>query len=143
MSKEPLTLTHEQLSNLINTAVASAVTTAVQEMKKPAPLTDQEESEIKAAQAYRLENANAVKERLARKRREQAVCAHRHPRKDGGASHLVHVRDNDYPTSPGYLYCQSCEVRIRPEDPLWRKLDPGAKFDTNLYVELFQETTPT
>lgn len=109
------------------------------EMRKPAPPTPQQLAEIETAQADRLANANSVKEKLARKSQEQAVCTHRHPRKDGGASHVVHVYDNDYPGHPGYIYCQKCEVRIRPDDKLWRKLDPGAQFNNALFVELMAD----
>ena len=113
------------------------------EMRKPAPPTPQQLAEIETAQADRLANANSVKEKLARKRQEQAVCTHRHNRKDGGASHVVHVHDNDYPGSPGYIYCQKCEVRVRPDTPFWRKLDPGAAFDDRLFMELMQDCSLT
>jgi hypothetical protein len=133
MNKEQtLTLTYEQLINLVN------------EIRKPAPPTDQELAEIETAQAERLANANSVKEKMARKRQNQAVCTHRHNRKDGGASHVVLVHDNDYPgQSAGYVYCQACEVRVRPDTPLWRKLDPGAVFDDKLFVELVQDCSLT
>jgi hypothetical protein len=131
MSEKTVNLTLDNLKELF--------THWADEMRKPVPPTPQEQAASAQAQQYRLENANSVKEKMERKRREQAVCTHRHPRKDGGASHVVHVYDNDYPGHPGYIYCQRCEVRIRPDDELWRKLDPGALFNNALFVELMAD----
>jgi hypothetical protein len=51
--------------------------------------------------------------------------------------------DNDIPLSPGYIYCQKCEARVRPDEPLMRRLDPNAIFDTALFNKLFQSCGAT
>jgi hypothetical protein len=52
--------------------------------------------------------------------------------------HCVHVKDNEFPMDPCFIYCQKCEVRIHPESPKWRELDPDATFDINRFNHYFQ-----
>lgn len=138
MSKE-LTLTPQDLSNLINAAVASAVTTALSEARKPTPPTEQELAAIEQAQQERLAMAESVKRQNENKRYiQEKVCTHAHALREGGGTHATFVRDNDVPLSPGYIYCQKCEARIRPDEPIMRKLDPNAIFDTFCLTKFYK-----
>lgn len=56
---------------------------------------------------------------------------------------IVWVRDNDVPQSPGYVYCQRCEGRFRPDEPIMRKVDPNATFDTEKFNRLLQSCIAT
>ena len=126
--------------NDLKDIISGAVAAAVAEANKPKPKTAQELAEIEQAQQHRKETAEQVKEANIRKRWVQEnACTHEHKKAAGGGTHCVHVRDNDHLDSPGYIYCQSCEARFRPDTPLWRKLDPNAIFDTAKFNFLFQQ----
>ena len=84
------------------------------------------------AQAVKLKNDN-------RRWMQEHGCTHLHkPNDGGGATHCVWVRDNGIDGSNGYIYCQRCEARIRPDEPVMRKLDPEAIFDTTRFNLLIQ-----
>ncbi len=139
-----LNLTSEQLSNLVNTAVSSAVKAAVEEMRKPTPPDEKEREATRIAQEERLATARSVKERNENKRFiQEKVCTHEHLASAGGGTHCVFVHDNGVPLSPGYVYCQKCEGRVRPDEPLMRKLDPNAIFDSGLFNRLLQSCIQT
>lgn len=134
-----LTLTPEQLSDLINMAVSAAVKTTVEEMRKPTPPDEKEQEAIRVAQEERRATAQSVIEKNENKRFiQEKVCTHEHLASAGGGTHCVYVHDNGVPLSPGYVYCQKCEGRIRPDEPIMRKLDPQAIFDSYLYNRLLQ-----
>lgn len=119
--------------------IAAAVAAAVAESNKPKPKTAQELAEIEQAQQHRLDTAKDVQRIKDNKRWMQVNgCTHEHSKQAGGGTHCVHVRDNDHPDSPGFIYCQSCEGRFRPDTEKWRKLDPDAIFDTAKFNFLFQ-----
>ena len=89
---------------------------------------------------YRKETAQAVIEKKKNDRWfQEHGCSHEHSKQAGGGTHCVHVHDNDHPGSAGYIICQLCQGRVRPDDPKWRKLDPDAIFDTALFNKLFQD----
>lgn len=120
--------------------ISAAVSAAIAESNKPKPKSAQELADIAQAQQHRKDTAENYKQQRANKRwfQEQG-CAHEHKKSAGGGTHCVHVRDNDHMDSPGYIYCQSCEGRFRPDTPKWRKLDPEAIFDTGKFNVLFQQ----
>jgi|SRR5215469_1192208 len=126
MEKEKQVLfTAEDVKELI----ATAVTAAVVEAKKPAPLSDAELVQIEYAQASRAEQAQSVKEEMANKRWQQSVCTHKH---QTGESHCVFIQDGNY------ILCQKCQAKVRPG-----VAPQGYKgtdfFDTNKFNQLFQE----
>ena len=133
---QALTLTEDGLKAL----VAAAVTAAVQEANKPKPPTEQQLAEIEQAQQHRKDTAADV---LRKKKNErwyqESGCTHEHTKQAGGGTHCVHVRDNDHPGDPGYILCQDCQGRFRPDSEKWRKLDPEAIFDTARFNKLFQD----
>lgn len=126
-----LSLTPEMLKDLI----ATAVTAAVSEAKKPAPPTAKELAQIQQDQENRLANGQSELEKQKNKRAAQLICTHEHSRRDGGQTHCVHVREEN-PLSPGYVLCQKCQGRVRPDSA--DKLDHGAIYDTVLFNTLFQ-----
>lgn len=131
MGKE-ITLDVDKLQQII----AGTVAATVAEMRKPEPPSPQELAEVKQKQEERRATAEALKQQKQNARwfREHG-CKHEHSGPMGG-THCVFVRDNDVPLSPGYIYCQKCEGRFRPDEPIMRKLDPDAIFDTAKFNEL-------
>ena len=119
--------------------IAGAVQAAIAETNKPKPKTPQELAEIQQAQQHRKDTADGIKREKENKRyMQEKICTHEHSKQAGGGTHCVHVRDNDHPDSPGFIYCQNCEGRFRPDSEKWRKLDPNAIFDTAKFNFLFQ-----
>lgn len=120
--------------------VAAAVAAAIAETNKPKPKTPQELAEIEQAQQLRKETSDNYAQQRANKRWfSEHGCTHEHKASAGGGTHCVHVLDNDHPGDPGFIYCQNCEGRFRPDTPKWRKLDPEAIFSTAKFNELFQQ----
>ncbi len=138
------------------------VRTMMEEFKKPAPPGQREIDEIRQAQAHRAETAESKLEEEKRNRWFQMHgCNHEHARQAGGGTHAVFVRDNDVPQSPGYIICQKCTGRFRPEEPLMmgrpkedekpvvekggyrNGLDPKAIFDTAIFNNLLQHCVTT
>lgn len=130
------TFTKDDVKEIVATAMAAVMA----EANKPKPKTAQELAEIEQAQQHRKETAESHKQQREQKRWIQVnACTHEHTKQAGGGTHCVHVRDNDHLDSPGYIYCQNCEGRFRPEGEKWRKLDPDAIFDTAKFNKLFQD----
>ena len=130
-----LNLTKNDLKELI----ASAVAAAVEESKKPAPPTPQEISMKQMEQQHREDTAASVLADVENKKAMQRICSHEHTKREGGGTHCLWVREED-PRSPGYILCQKCQARVRPELPVGAKvLDHNAIYDTNLFNRLFQE----
>lgn len=120
--------------------VAAAVAAAIAESNKPKPPSERELAELKQAQEQRRETAEGVKQKKANDRHfQENICTHEHTKAAGGGTHAVHVRDNDHPGSPGFILCQNCQGRFRPDTELFRKLDPDAIFDTPRFNKLFQD----
>jgi hypothetical protein len=137
-------ITREDLKELV-----AVFREAIAEGRKPPEPTEEEAAEIaqrKAAlavkQEERLANSKAHQENLRNKAHSQTVCSHMHSSRIAGfgQSHMTHVRDNGVGDGlPGFLYCQRCELRLRPESgELWHKLDPGATFNTEQFNWYYQ-----
>lgn len=116
----------------------------VAEQRKPEPPTTRELANLEQAEEERRANAEAVKQKKANERWDQEHgCTHEHPKNHGGGSHCVYVRDNDVPLSPGFVLCQKCQGRFRPDEPIMRKLDPSAIFDTAKFNRLLSDCMTT
>jgi len=135
MAKETITLDVSQLQEIIG-ATAAAIAA---ELRKPEPMSAQAKAEIEQRQADRAATAAGIKEKKERDLWFQTNgCQHKHSGQFGG-THCVYVRDNDVPTSPGMVLCQACQGRFRPDEPVMRRLDPTAIFDTAKYNTLMQD----
>ncbi len=131
-TQKPIPLDAEQLTQIIAATVAATVA----EMRKPEPPTPQELANLRQAQEERKATADSVKEQKDRERWfQEHGCAHEHTGPLRG-THCVYVKDNDVVTSPGFVFCQKCQGRVRPDEPQMKKLDPGAIFDTALFNNL-------
>jgi hypothetical protein len=127
MSEEKgLNLTAKQLQEL----VTAAVTAAVAETKKPAPLTEQQIAEINQANEMRLQQRDLVLQGEANKKALQSACSH--SRAENGSSTAVYVANGNY------LICQVCQGKIRPYVPAEEQADPNSIYDTNLFNRMFQ-----
>lgn len=136
MSEASITLTKTDLADI----VGAAVTAAVQEVNRPKPPTVQEMAQIQQAQEHRRDTADNYKQQKANERNfQEHICSHEHTKAAGGGTHCVHVLDNDHRGDPGFILCQLCQGRIRPDSEKWRKLDPTAIFDTGEFNKLFQD----
>lgn len=101
-------------------------------------------AEFEQAQQSRAEiGASKLAEERNQRQIQTHICKHEHARAAGGGTHCVYVRDNDVLQSPGYILCQKCTGRFRPDEPLMRKLDPKAIFDTDVFNRLMQECLTT
>ena len=136
MSKETISPDTKEMLREFAAAIVS-------EIRKPEPPTPQQEQAMKQAQAERMATAESVRLQAENKRAIQLNCSHSHARREGGGTHCVWVKDNDVPQSVGYVYCQRCEGRFRPDEPLMRKLDPTAIFDNVTFNRLMQECIQT
>lgn len=135
----------EQNREALKEAVAAAVAAAVAESKKPAPLTPQQESELAMKQQHRAEEAGQQLAIIKNKFAKQEICSHERPARDqllGPKTYCVWVRESDPVGSLGYILCQDCLGRFRPETAD-KKLDPGAHYSTALFNKLFQECSYT
>lgn len=125
-------------------------------------------ADFEQSMADRAATALAVLEKKKNERWfQEHGCKHEHPKAAGGGTHCVFVKDNDVPQSPGFIICQKCQGRFRPDEPLMRGkpvidkktgkprlsdsgqviyaggLDPEAIFDTNLFNQLLQDCLQT
>lgn len=123
---EGMSLTPKQLQDLIT----AAVTAAVAESKKPAPLTDRELAEIEQAQDMRLQQRDLTLAEQARKAADKRACTHM--RRDNTCSGV-------YVANGGYIICQQCQGIIKPA-PAPEGYSGDQIFDTNLFNRLFTLT---
>jgi|SRR5882672_11641327 len=131
-----VTLAKEDIRQLVD----SAVTAAIRAAREPDPPTKQQLAEIEMAQQMRKDTAQGINQKKANDRWfQEHGCSHEHSKQAGGGTHCVHVRDNDHLDSAGYIMCQLCQGRVRPDDAKWKKLDPEAIFNTALFNKLFQD----
>jgi len=101
-------------------------------------------SDFEQAMADRAATAQGVIEKKANERwMQEHGCTHEHQKSAGGGSHCVWVRDNDIPTSPGYVLCMKCQGRFRPDEPMMRRLDPSAIFSNEKFNKLMQDCVQT
>src|SRR5215467_3531423 len=133
-----------ELQTLITTSVTAEVVAMAKEMRKPPEPTSQELADLEQRQAERKATADGIKQQKANERwMQEHGCTHEHKKSAGGGTHCVWVRDNDIPTSPGFVLCQLCLGRFRPDEPLMRRLDPTAFFDTQQFNLLMQDCVQT
>jgi hypothetical protein len=125
----PLTMTPEDLKNLVSAAVASAVETA----RKPLPPTEEEVKRANQKKANRAAQGKLVLREIETRRNEQQICTHKHGARDMYKSHCVFVRDGNY------VLCQKCLGKIRPTVPEKERFDKQAIYDTALFNQVFQE----
>ena len=129
----------EQISPEIKEFAAAFASAIVSELRKPEPPTEQQQAQMKAAQEERLATSRAILEKKRNDRWfQEKGCKHSHSGPFGG-THAVYVRDNDVPESPGYVICQACQGRFRPDEPKMRRLDPDAIFNTDTFNKLLQD----
>jgi hypothetical protein len=139
-----ITVDVSKLQEIIAGTVAATVTAMATELRKPPLPTQQEIANLEQAQAERKATAEGVKEKKANERLvQERICTHEHQKSAGGGTHCVWVRDNDIPQSPGYVLCQKCQGRFRPDEPLMRRLDPQAIFDTAKFNLLMADCVTT
>lgn len=125
MSEEKgINLNAKQLQDLIT----AAVTAAVAETKKPAPLTEQQIAEIQQANDMRLQQRDIVLQEQANKKAAQHACTHM--RRDNTCC-AVYVQNGNY------LICQACQALVRP-DVEEKFRDTASIYDTQLFNRLFQ-----
>lgn len=131
-----------EIQAILQSLVQTSVTAAIAAANAPKPPTQQELSDLQLAQQHREANAAGVIANIKNKRFAQTVCTHEHSKSAGGGSHGVWVKEED-PRSPGYIYCQKCEARVRPgeynAEGLPYQRDRGAHFNTELFNQLFQD----
>jgi len=133
-----------ELQTLITTSVTAAVVAMAKEMRKPPEPTSQELADLEQRQAERKATADGIKQQKANERwMQEHGCEHEHPKSAGGGSHCVWVRDNDIPTSVGYILGMRCQGRFRPDEPMMRRLDPTAIFDTQKFNRLMSDCVQT
>jgi hypothetical protein len=130
------TLSADDIKNIITSAVGAAIA----ESRKPAPPSPEAVAAFKQSQEERRANAGYILQEKQNQKNFQQICSHEHSKREGGGTHCVHVQDNSVAGSPGYILCQKCQARIRPDDPTMRKLDPDATFNTLLFNKLFQDS---
>jgi hypothetical protein len=133
IKNQTLTLTPEALQAMISSAVA----TAIQEAKKPAPPSEQELAAVRQANELRAETANNVVKEMERKRFIQMTCSHKHAT---GESHCVHVKEE---VGAGYILCQKCQAKIRTFVEPEKQTDKNSFYDTEKFNLLFQEISRT
>jgi hypothetical protein len=127
MSEEKgLNLTPTQLQALIT----AAVTAAVSEAKKPAPLTEAQEAQLKQDIDMRRQTAELQLERIKNEKMLRSVCTH--TRKDRSYA-TVHVQDGNY------ILCQICQAIVRPA-PAPKDDDGRSIYDTGLFNHLVQSS---
>lgn len=124
--------------------VAAAVAAAIKEARKPDPPTEQQLSALQMKQEQRAAMAADVMRTKENRLAIQRICSHEHSQREGGGSHGVWVREED-PASPGYVYCQKCEAKVRPNggNEGTKRADRTAIYDTALFNKLFQDCGPT
>lgn len=136
MHEATLSITAEDLKGI----VAAAVATAITEARKPDPPTAEQVAAVQMAQEHRADMAADVTRTRENKIAIQRICSHEHSNREGGGTHCVWVKEED-PASPGYIYCQKCEAKVRPQGGYegTKKADRTALYDTLLFNKLFQD----
>lgn len=121
-----------------NRQSAEMLRSVIQELKKPTILEqrelDREAAEIMAKNEERKTNSLGIKQQMADKALNQAICSHTH--RDGN-SHCVFIMEKA--PSPGYILCQKNQCKVRPGVKPSEGADFGAVYDTALFNKLFQQ----
>jgi hypothetical protein len=115
-------------------AVPQAVVTTellaalIQELKKPAPPSEQEVQKLKQEQAMRKQTAEDSIAIIEAKKREQRVCSHRRP---NTSSRAVYVKNGNY------FICQKCQIIVRPSDAP-KTSSINTVYNTDLFNNMLQ-----
>jgi hypothetical protein len=141
MSEHKIEMSPEALRDMISSAVATAVSSVVTELRKPMPPSAEELASQQRKQDHRLKMAKESEAATKNKRSSQMACPHQHR---NGDTYAVYVTENgpSCANSPGYILCQYCQGRFRPGEftadksaDVWMR-DAGAIYDTNLFLKL-------
>lgn len=129
---QQLSLTAEQLQQLVATAVESAVRAAKEPSAIEQKKLDAEAEVIRVQQEYRLRTAASVKEDQEQKKAMQRICTHEHR---NGDTHMVYIQEQK---GPGYLLCQKNQCKVRPGIAP-EGYEGGDIYDTELFNKCFQK----
>jgi len=136
---EALTLTKNDLKEIVSAAVAASqasVVEAIRELRKPSELEqariDAETRDMKAKNDERLTNAASVRATMETKRAIHRACTHEHP---NGDSHCTWVQEK---AGPGYLICQKNQCIIRPGQPP-ANYNGDDIYDSPMFSRIFQK----
>jgi hypothetical protein len=127
-SEQPVSMTMEQISALVNSAVSAAIT----ESRKPMPPTEKEQKAIEQALQDRRETAALVSKQLDMRRARQHACAHYRGGLYSG-THCVYVANGNF------LICQRCQAIIRPGNPPDDYRKDRYIYDSKLFMEHLQQ----
>lgn len=119
-----MNLTAKQLQEL----VAAAVSAAVSEAKKPAPLTEEQEASRKQDIDMRRQIAELQLQKVDNERMLRSICSHQ---RANNSYATVHVKDGNY------VLCQICLAIVRPE-PAPKDDDGRSIYDTRSFNHLVQ-----
>jgi hypothetical protein len=135
-----VSLTAEDLKNIIAGAVSEAVKAAKAPNAIEQAKLDQQQKQIEQDQQTRLETSEQIKQDMANKAFRKQTCQH-----EGGKPkhpHTVFVSDD----LGGYVLCQVCNAVIRPESQLVhfpkdiQQKRQDIIFNTALFNKVFQST---
>jgi|SRR5580704_4684832 hypothetical protein len=127
--KDSISLTKQDLADIISQAIAAAKAPNVIEQQK----LDAQAEETKQKQEYRKSISLSVKEDMENKRAVREVCSHEHA---NGNSRSVWVQE---PKGYGYMICLKNQCKIRPEPKPAKNADNGCIYNTALFNRLFQK----
>lgn len=122
-------MTPEQLQAIIT----SAVTVAVQEARKPAPLTEDELARKKQDEDMRRMQAEQELAMQAGRRAAQKRCPHRHP---NGTASIGEVNSTPQFPNTAYIICVHCQAKIKPAKSQYDEIPEDFIYDENLYWSL-------
>jgi hypothetical protein len=130
MSNANVTITADQLKDILG----AAISTAIAEARKPV-VTEKEQREIEEQQRARAAQAAEIEKQRQQRIAFQKVCKHR--RRDN-SPRVVDVRVNmvtgDFgPVNYHFLLCQRCQLEIFADKPE----------QAELYQSLMQDLHPT
>jgi hypothetical protein len=122
----PITITKEDLANIVAAAVKAArAPTDIEQQKLDAQKVDHE-----AKQARRKALAKNIKQEMETKRRIRSGCLHEQPNGNSRAPYIAEKNGS------GYLICLKCQEKVRP-GPKPANPDFGCTYDTPLFNRLF------
>jgi hypothetical protein len=120
------------------TELQAMIKTIMEEARKPLPPTEKELAKMAEEQALRAQQGALVRLNAQNRKNHQRLCSHL--RRDG-STRAVFVQDD----LGGYMLCQGCQDRIRPElADAQRKLDaPNTNYNSDMFNRLFQAAQPS
>lgn len=127
-TEREVTISKEDLKEIIATAIAAAKAPNVVEQQK----FDEQQRQIDEDRRQREILSQSVLADLEQKRQLQQICSHEHK---NGDSHCVFIQE---PKGPGYILCQKNQCKIRPgQKPANYK--GNDIYDSALFNRLFQK----